>query len=52
MRGFHAAEIVGFAVDCEIYCADCASDGEPIFAGSEDAATEACSDCGEKLLPE
>lgn len=54
MRGFHATEIVGYALNCEIYCADCAdcvSDGEPIFAGSEDAA-ETCGDCGERLLPE
>ena len=53
-------QVVGYAIDCEIYCEGCADlteeeeqDSElasPIFAFSEDAVDETCSVCGETLV--
>lgn len=46
----NAAEIVGWSVDAEDYCADCAFDGNPIFAGDEAIGTRPkCAGCGSEI---
>lgn len=44
-------EIVGFVVDCEVFCSDCCQDGEtPVFLADADCLK--CSQCGDTLDPE
>ena len=52
-------EVVGWAGDGEVYCADCCNGDDPggedsafvpVFAGSEDATTLTCGECGTALL--
>jgi hypothetical protein len=47
-------EIIGYVIDCEVYCVDCtpieeiqSEDNSPIFAGDENDYY--CNECHEKL---
>lgn len=45
-----AWEVEGYVVACgEIYCVDCANEGEPIFTSSEWDTSIYCEDCGSEL---
>lgn len=54
-------DIIGYAIDGEIYCLDCAEDGNtdndtdgasPIFAGDDSMNCPHCSSCGDSLFDE
>jgi hypothetical protein len=50
-------EIIGYSLDCEVYCETCADArivrlGFPIFAGSEIPEDWRCAECGYPLLEE
>ena len=45
----NACDVVGYAEDGSVYCTDCASEGNPVFADSEWDYFPTCDGCGEKI---
>ena len=47
----HATDVIGYVIDCDLICADCATEGErqtasPMFAGAEVGYPCHCERCG------
>lgn len=42
-------DIVGYAIDGDVFCDNCAKDGAPVLAGDEFDYQPHCAACGKKL---